>query len=145
MTDGHDNCTGLHLRSDKSHSEGLRQETSYCSPDIGNVDSEMNGNRLMSTATCTGTVKGNPQESIMSPYATQLIVPHALIARHPQRVRQLALLLYGEEEVALNAQNQRRDVFERCQAFGQGREVRRGWREAEVSGSRVIERGIHWM
>ena len=45
------------------------------------------------------------QERIMAPHTAKLVITHHPITRHPQRVRDLTLLLDREKDVALHAEH----------------------------------------
>lgn len=48
----------------------------------------------------------------MSPNATQLKVADHLISRHTESIGDLALLFNGKQNIALNAEDQRRGIGE---------------------------------
>lgn len=66
------------------------------------------------------------QERIVPPHAAELVIAHHLVPRHPQRIRDLALLLHREQNIALHAEHKRRRVRERAQAICELGQVR--WR-----------------
>jgi hypothetical protein len=65
------------------------------------------------------------QERIMSPHAPKFIIANGLIPRHPEGVRDLALLLDREQDVALYAEYEGGDVREGAQPVCEGGEMGR--------------------
>lgn len=59
----------------------------------------------------------------MPPHAPQLIIANLFITCHPQRVRDLALLLDREQDVALHAKYEGGDVREGSKPVCEGGEV----------------------
>ena len=62
----------------------------------------------------------------MTPDASQLIIPHLLIARQSQGIDDVPLLLHRKQHVTLDSENERRGVGKRGETGGEGREVG-GW------------------
>lgn len=46
----------------------------------------------------------------MSPYASEFIITDGTIARHPERISNLTLLLYGEKYIRLDAKHKGGDA-----------------------------------
>ncbi|THH03283.1 hypothetical protein EW146_g10474 [Bondarzewia mesenterica] len=60
--------------------------------------------------------KKNSQECVMSPDAAQLVITDPIVARHPEGIRELALLLNREQDIALHAEHECGGVRERAEA-----------------------------
>lgn len=59
------------------------------------------------------------QECVVPPHAAKFEVANHAIPRHAERVRDLALLLYGEQNITLHAEHKHGRVRKRAQALGE--------------------------